>query len=139
MLFIQSNSLALSPGEGERLRLLAALTGKGLKPLIRSAREHAFGALAGGAVEAAELEHACAEHAAASGKGAYPPGDLFNGGACLLALVFGAAGETPASVVYALPPAEPLPRLGRFCRDVHEALASAHGGADSSAPSDSQA
>jgi hypothetical protein len=123
MLFIQSNSLALSPGEGERLRLLDALAGKGLTPLIRSTRRHVFGALAGNA-SAAELERACAEHSAVSGKGMYTPGELFNGGDCLLALVFGADGETAASVVYDLGTAEPLARLERFCREVHEALGS---------------
>jgi hypothetical protein len=124
MLFIQSNSLALSPGEGGRLRLLDVLAGKGLKPLIRSTRRHLFGALAGRPDEAVagELERACAGHAAASGKSAYTPGELFNGGDCLLALVFGADGETAASVLYDLQTVEPLARLERFCRDVQEAL-----------------
>ena len=121
MLFIQSNTLALSLGEGERLRLLEALAEKGLKPLIRSTRRHIFGALA---VDAAELERLCVEHAAAVGKRAYTPGELFGGGDCLLALVFGEGGETAASVVYSIQTAEPLARLERFCQDVHEALGS---------------
>src|SRR5689334_15911167 len=123
MLFIQSNSLALSPEEGERLRLLEALAGRGLKPLIRSARREVFGALAGG-VSGAELERVCAAHAGAMGKGAYTPGELFVGGDCLLALVFGADGETAACVVYDLSTSAPLARLERFCRDVQEALSS---------------
>lgn len=126
MLFIQSNSLALTLDEGERLRLLDALKEKGLKPLLRSTRRQLFRALAGRVEdisEAAELERLCAEHAGAAGKGAYTPGELFGGGDCLLALVFGApGGETAASVVYDLGTAEPLARLERFCRDVHEAL-----------------
>ena len=69
MLFIQSNSLALSPDEGGRLRLLDALAGKGLKPLVRATRRQLFGALAGGA-SAAELESLCAGHAGGAGKGA---------------------------------------------------------------------
>ncbi|HEX8290513.1 MAG TPA: hypothetical protein VF570_02080, partial [Pyrinomonadaceae bacterium] len=130
MLFIQSNSLALTPGEGERLRLLDALALRGLAPLVRSARRQLFGALAGGASDereaaAAELERACAGRGGAGGRAAYTPGELFGGGDCLLALVFGAdGGETTASVVYDLRTAEPLARLERFCRDVHEALAS---------------
>src|SRR5215212_2259855 len=134
MLFIQSNSLALSPDEGGRLRLLDALAGKGLKPLVRPTRRQLFRALAGRSDAAAELERLCAGHAGASGKGAYTPGELFGGGDCLLALVFGApGGETAASIVYDLGTAEPLARLERFCRDVHEALGSVlEGGAPSS-------
>ena len=59
MLFVQSNSLALTPDEGERLRLLDALKEKGLKPLLRSTRRRLFGALAGrteATSEVAELE-----------------------------------------------------------------------------------
>src|SRR5215207_1464680 len=140
MLFIQSNSLALTPDEGGRLRLLDALAGKGLKPLLRSTRRQLFRVLAGRPAEAseaaaAELERACAEHAGAAGKGAYTPGELFGGGDCLLALTFGApGGETAASVVYDLNTAEPLARLERFCRDVHEAL----GAAMSETPSSSE-
>jgi hypothetical protein len=129
MLFIQSNSLALTPGEGERLRLLDALALKGLAPLIRTARRQLFRTLAGGASDereaaAVELERVCAERGGAGGRVAYTPGELFGGGDCLLALVFGADGnETTASVVYDLGTAEPLARLERFCRDVQEALA----------------
>jgi hypothetical protein len=126
MLFIQSNSLALTPDEGVRLRLLDALKEKGLKPLLRTTRRQLFRTLVGRTDEASEatadeLERVCAEHA--GGKGAYTPGELFGGGDCLLALVFGADdGETTACVVYDLQTAEPLARLERFCREVHEAL-----------------
>lgn len=145
MLFIQSNSLALAPEEGGRLRLLDALDGRGLKSLIRSTRRQLFGALAGRPEEASELERLCASRAGVAGKGAYTPGELFNGGDCLLALVFGAGGgETTASIVYDLNTAEPLARLERFCRDVDEALASvkevtAAAASSSSSASDSQA
>src|SRR5215208_4347194 len=122
MLFIQSNSLAHAPDEGGRLRLLDALAERGLKPLLRPTRQYIFSTLAGDA-SAAELERLCAEHTGRVGKGAHTPGELFGGGDCLLALVFGAdGGETAASVVYDLNTAEPLARLARFCRDVHEAL-----------------
>lgn len=139
MLFIQSNSLALSPEEGGRLRLLDALAEKGLKPLVRPTRRQLFRALAG-ETTAAELERLCAEHAGEVGKNAYTPGELFGGGDCLLALVFGApGGETAASVVYDLQTAEPLARLERFCRDVHEALGSVLEDDASSSESESQA
>lgn len=142
MLFIQSNSLAHAPDEGGRLRLLDALAERGLKPLIRSTRRQLFRALAGRPDEvselaAAELERACAGHAGA--RGAYTPGELFNGGDCLLALVFGADGaETAASVIYDLRTAEPLARLERFCRDVNGALASIDEEAAADSSSDAQ-
>jgi hypothetical protein len=128
MLFIQSNSLALSLEEERRLRLLDALAERGLKPLVRSTRRQLFRALVAGVdetseAEAAELERACAGRAGVAGRGAYTPGELFNGGDCLLTLVFGAdGGETAASIVYDLSTAEPLARLDRFCRDVQEGL-----------------
>lgn len=139
MLFIQSNSLALTPDEGERLRLLDALRERGFKPLLRSTRRQLLRALAGRAADASEvteLERLCMEHAGASSKGAYTPGELFGGGDCLLALVFGApSGETAASVVYDLHTAEPLARLERFCRDVREALGAVTSATGSSAES----
>jgi hypothetical protein len=140
MLFIQSNSLALTPDEGARLRLLDALGEKGLKPLIRSTRRQLFGTLAGRASDAAELERVCAEHAGAHGKGAYTPGELFGGDDCLLALVFSEGGETAASIVYDLQTLEPLTRLERFCRDVQEALSAVRSETESSSSeSESQA
>lgn len=141
MLFIQSNSLALAPDEGGRLRLLDALAERGLKPLVRSTRRQLFRTLVGPASDlAAELESLCAERAGTSGKGAYTPGELFNGGDCLLALVFGAdVNETAASVVYDLHTAEPLARLERFCRDVHEALGSIDEDATASSSTEPQA
>ncbi len=136
MLFIQSKSLTLTLDEGERLRLLDALAGKGLKPLLRSTRRQLFSTLAAREDEAAELERACAEQASAAGKSAYTPGELFGGGDCLLALVFGAqGGETAASVVYDLNTAEPLGRLERFCREVDEALGAFRNETESSAGS----
>jgi len=123
MLFIQGNSLALTPREGERLRLLDALDARGWTPLVRSARRGLFRALvareAGKSETAApELERVCAGRAESGGEAAYAPGDLFCDGDCVLALVFG-EGEAglSASVVYDLDTASPLARLERFCRD----------------------
>ena len=119
MLFIQSNTRAVSLAEGERLRLLDALAASGRTPLLRSARRSLFRTLVGaggGETEAAaaELERACAVRGGAEGAGAYAPGDLFCDGDCVLALVFGegdAGGSLTASVVYDLDTAEPLARL----------------------------
>jgi hypothetical protein len=131
MLFIQSNSLALSLDEGERLRLLDALAERGLKPLLRSARRRLFQSLVARVVPASEaapaasqLERECVARGIPGGD-AYTPGELFCEGDCVLALVFGrgaSAGDVTASVVYDLDTAEPLARLARFCQDAREAL-----------------
>jgi hypothetical protein len=130
MLFIQSNSLALSLTTGERLRLLDALAERGFAPLVRAARRGLFRSLCGqaaGVNAAASLERECAALRESRGVGAYAPGELFCDGDCMFALVFeGGAegGALTASVVYDLETAAPLGRLERFCREVRAALAS---------------
>jgi hypothetical protein len=131
MLFIQSNSLALSLSRDERLRLLEALARRGPAPFIRTARGRLFQALAAQAGDAAvvsraaaELERACAARQESEGEVAYTPGDLFFADDCVLTLVFGEGteGGVRAGVVYNILTSEPLAKLGRFCRDVREAL-----------------
>jgi hypothetical protein len=131
MLFIQSNSLALSLNKGERLRLLDALAAGGLTPLIRSARRRFFQLLTaqGGdaafvANAASELERECAARQESGEEVAYTPGELFCADDCVLSLVFGESAEegVRAIVVYSVETAEPLTRLDRFCRDVRAAL-----------------
>ena len=147
MLFIRSNSLALSLTAGERLRLLDALAERGFTPLIRSARRHLFRALVERAVGAAgvpsaasELERTCAAHRDAGGRGAYAPGDLFCDGDCVFALVFGPGeGILTASVVYDLDTAAPLARLERFCDEVGAALAAVREGEATPAVTEEQA
>jgi hypothetical protein len=127
MLFIQNNSLALSPNAGERIRLLDALASRGLTPLIRSARRRFFELLAPqqGGPTAEELEDECAARREAEGGPPYTPGELFCAGDCVMSLVFGAAREDglKASVVYDVHTAGPLNRLERFCREVEGAAA----------------
>ncbi|HEX8286011.1 MAG TPA: hypothetical protein VF588_21815 [Pyrinomonadaceae bacterium] len=132
MLFIQSNTQAMSLAVGERVRLLDALAGAGRVPLMRSARRRLFGSLVGTALDnaeteaaAAELERECAARVVGEGADAYAPGELFCDGDCVFSLVFNGEGEgatLAASVVYDLDTAEPLPRLARFCADVQAAL-----------------
>ena len=138
MLFIQSNNLALSLDEGERLRLLDALEARELAPLLRAARRRCFELLAAGfgdgaAVEAAvaEFERECAARrealagtAAAGGASAYTPGEIFCLGDCVLFVVFGASLDEglTTGIVYSVETKEPLTKLDRFCRDVREAL-----------------
>ncbi|MDQ1593101.1 MAG: hypothetical protein QOG71_3728 [Pyrinomonadaceae bacterium] len=135
MLFIQSNSLALSLDEGERLRLLDALAARGLAhaPLIRAARRRCFELLAAGiadeAAAVAEFERECASLREASnrttaGGAAYTPGEIFCADDCVLFVVFGAGADEglTTGIVYSVETKEPLTKLDRFCRDVREAL-----------------
>ncbi|HEV2803117.1 MAG TPA: hypothetical protein VGW12_21800 [Pyrinomonadaceae bacterium] len=144
MLFIQSNCLALSLDEGERLRLLDALEARGHAPLVRAARRRCFELLAKGtgaqegSVEdtaaVAEFERVCAAglreslHENTTGASrvaaAYTPGEIFSAGDCLFFVVFGAGGEEALTtgIVYSVETKEPLTKLDRFCRDVREAL-----------------
>ena len=132
MLFIQSNSLALSPTEGERLRLLDALAARGFVPLVLSLRRRMFRSLVANdgdeafvAAAAKELERECAARHESDGEAAYTPGELFCAGDCVLSLLFREEAEDGviAGIVYGVDTSEPLTRLERFCRDVREALA----------------
>ena len=136
MLFIQSNSLALSLDEAERLRLLDALEARKLAPLIHTSRRRRFELLASGVGDAAavraavaEFERECvARHEAFTGKtgvvAAYTPGEIFCAGDCVLFVVFGAGADEgfTTGIVYSIETKEPLTKLDRFCRDVREAL-----------------
>ena len=130
MLFIQSNSLARTLDEGERLRLLDALAARELAPLIRSKRRSCFESLAAGCGDAAFVQQAAVEierefvSRRESEGGAYTPGELFCAGDCVLFVVFGAGAEdgVSAGIVYSVETSEPLAKLERFCRDVREAL-----------------
>ena len=134
MLFIQRTRLALSPEEGERLRLLGALAARGTTPLIRSARRRFFQMLTAPRADAPdaaeELERECLARPGPAGYDTYPPGELFSAGDCLLFLVYdrGAEGGASAGVVFDLRTAEPLSKLERFCRDVVEAQIEINGG-----------
>jgi hypothetical protein len=142
MLFIQSNSLALSMDEGERLDLLDALASGELTPLIRSTRRRSFELLVGGrgdasfaetTAAAAELERRSAAHAeSAGGDHAYTPGELFCVGDCVFFIVFGAGAEEGlcAGVIYSVETKEPLRKLESFCREVREALRRLRAGAE---------
>jgi hypothetical protein len=136
MLFIQSNTLALSLDEGERLRLLDALGARGFAaaPLLRTSRRRCFELLAvgmgdGAAAAVAELERECAagreaSNRAAGAEAAYTPGEMFCAGDCVLFVVFGAGADEglTTGIVYSVETKEPLTKLDRFCRDVREAL-----------------
>lgn len=126
MLLIQTNTLSLSTNAVERLRLLDALSSKGMRPLVRSARRSFFQLLApqhGPTAE--ELEAECASRQEAEGSAAYTPGELFCADDCVMSLVFeqGEQGIVKAGVIYDVRTAAPLNRLERFCQDVTAASA----------------
>jgi hypothetical protein len=128
MLFIQQNTLSLSPDARERVRLLDALASRGLTPLIRTARRRFFELLAPqrGGPTAEELEGVVCAATRDAGVGApYTPGELFRAGDCVMSIVFGARAEDglKASVIYDVHTAGPLNRLESFCRDVEGAAA----------------
>ncbi|HEX8422658.1 MAG TPA: hypothetical protein VF634_04565, partial [Pyrinomonadaceae bacterium] len=137
MLFVQSNNLAFFLEEGARLRLLDALKGRGLTPLIRSSRRRRFALLAPDAGDAARVEAAVAEfereclsqrealsRTETGGANAYTPGEIFCTDDAVLYLTFGASAAqgVTTGIVYDVSTSEPLTKLDRFCRDVREAL-----------------
>lgn len=137
MLFIQSNTLAVSTDEGERLRLLEALAAGGHRPLIRAARRRSLELLLAGRGDAAFVERAAAEverrysaRRETEGGAAYTPGELFGAGDGVLFLVFGAEEGLSAGVIYNVETAGPLSTLERFCRDVSAALLKVRGAGD---------
>jgi hypothetical protein len=144
MLFIQSNTLSVSLGEGERLRLLESLAAGGLRPLIRASRRRAFELLLAGRGDAGLVERAAAElerrYAGRRGQEDatdYTPGEMFGAGDCVLFLVFGAGEGLSAGVIYSVETAGPLSALESFCRDVREALVKLKGfGTDSAGEGD---
>ncbi|MFN2596106.1 MAG: hypothetical protein ABR563_02845 [Pyrinomonadaceae bacterium] len=148
MLFIRSNSLPLSPDEGERLRLLEALAARGHAPLLRAARRRRFELLAAGfggdaPSAASDLESLCLARRAARGRDApaYTPGDLFCAGDCVFFVTFGACAPDglSAGIVYSVETSEPLAKLERFCRDARESLAGVRRGVEPAAVADEPA
>lgn len=131
MLFVQTNNLAISANERERLRLFDALAAKGFAPFISTTRRHLFelmttrnsGAPTAPTDAATRLERECvAEHE--SRGGAYTPGEIFCDDDCVFTLVFGQGADegVSAGVIYNVETAEPLAKLERFCRDVRATL-----------------
>ena len=142
MLFIQHKHLDFFLDESARLLLLDDLEGRGLAPLIRSARRRFFHLLMtigpAGPVgpsheppaDAVE-RHVVAAWEADEGV-AYTPGELFCREDHVLYLIFGdgEAGGIRAGIVYGRAAAAPLDKLERFCREVREALIKTAGGDD---------
>jgi hypothetical protein len=124
MLLIETRTAEQSVEKSLRTPLLEALRGRGLAPLIRSARMRFFEQAAGDAARAGELERAVAEWTDAEGVEPYVRGDVFCSEEFAHFLVFAddsEGGGLRAGIVYDAETAEPARRLEEFCRNVSEA------------------
>src|SRR5215218_2336860 len=136
MLLIETRVAGQSVEKGLRTPLLEALQGRGLAPLIRSARMRFFEQAAGDPAHARELERATAEWTDAEGVEPYVRGDVFCSDDFAHFLVFGDESEgvgLRAGIVYDAETAEPARRLEEFCRSVAEAYEEAARGAENGA------
>jgi hypothetical protein len=125
MLLIETRVAEQPVEKALRTPLLEALQGRGLVPLIRSARMRFFEQASGDAAHANELERAVAEWTDAEGVEPYVRGDVFVSEDFAHFLVFGDESEGDgirAGIVYDAETAEPAQRLEAFCRSVAEAL-----------------
>jgi hypothetical protein len=144
MLFVESRTADLNVEKHLRTPVLEALRGRGLVPLIRSARLHFFEQAAGGAEGARALETALDERAAAEGEEPYVRGDLFSFEDFVHYLIFGdgfgGGAGLRAGIVYDAETGAPAERLEAFCRNVEEAYGeAARESAGSGADPDSEA
>lgn len=129
MLFVQSRRWDVAVEGAARLALLERLQEKGLAPLIRSARLHAYELALTGPDRAKELERLVAARAEEEADAPYVRGDVFCFEDFVLFLVFQDAGGeggagTRAGIAYRGDTSEPNRKLEAFCRNVEDALAS---------------
>lgn len=137
MLFVATRSLAHEVELATRTPLLDRLQAQGLLPLIRSARLHAYGLTLPDADRAQELERALASASEAAGEAAYVRGDLFCFADFIYFLLFDEedAPGVRAGIIYESDTLAPQQLLDTFCRNVYEALETAHGFSDLKAAS----
>ena len=133
MLLIETRIAEQSIEKSLRTPMLEALEGRGLVPLIRSARMRFYEQAAGDAARAKELESAVARWTDAEGVEPYVRGDVFCSEDFAHFLVFADESEGGASlragIVYDAETTEPARRLEAFCRSVSETLEEAARGA----------
>ncbi|HEY0003630.1 MAG TPA: hypothetical protein VGB17_02380 [Pyrinomonadaceae bacterium] len=128
MLFLTSRVLNHDLNDDERLRLLANLEEKGMRPLIRSTRLSCYELAMADFDRASEMEIIIAAAANADGQSPYVKGEIFCFEDHVLFLIFGeSAGGlrgTRAGIVYERRTAEPLRKLDSFCEVVSQSLSS---------------
>jgi len=114
-----------------RTVLLEKLQEKGLVPLIRSARLHAYEQALLGAERARELERSLNTQSEPEGEAAYVRGDLFCFEDFVHFLIFeqerAEAAPLRAGIIYEANTGEPQQKLDVFCRNIYESLETARG------------
>lgn len=133
MLLIETRIAEQTIEKSLRTPLLEALEGRGLVPLIRSARMRFFEQAAGDSARARELESAVAVWTDGEGVEPYVRGDLFCSEEFAHFLVFADESESGAAlragIIYDTETSEPARRLEAFCKSVSEAYEEAARGA----------
>ncbi|HEX8068370.1 MAG TPA: hypothetical protein VF546_00360 [Pyrinomonadaceae bacterium] len=131
MLLVATKTLAHDVELPTRTPLLEKLQEKGLMPLVRSARLHAYEVALLGAERTSELERAVAAQADAEGEAPYVRGDLFCFEDFVHFLIFADGGaptaQLRAGIVYEPDTPDPRGKLDAFCRNVFDALEAARG------------
>ncbi len=139
MLFVATKTLRHHVEHATRTPLIEKLQEKGLVPLVRSARLHAYELALPGAERARELERTLATQADDAGDVPYVRGELFCFEDYIHFLVFDdEAGEDAplrAGIIYEADTIEPQQKLEAFCRNVYEAIEAARGFSDLKAAS----
>jgi hypothetical protein len=127
MLFVETRRLNQHVDGATRTLLLEKLQGRGLEPLVRSARLHLYELALAGANRAHDMESAVAARTEIEGDSPYVRGDLFCADDHAHFLIFADAnGEQRglrAGIVYEPDTAAPREKLEAFCRNVSDALA----------------
>ena len=136
MLFIATKTLDHFVAHATRTPLLEKLQDKGLMPLVRSARLHAYELALLGAERAREMERELGAQTEGAGEAPYVRGDIFCFEDFVHFLIFGAEGEPlRAGIIYEADTPEPQQKLNAFCRNVYEAIEAARGFTDLKAAS----
>ncbi len=138
MLFVATKTLNHHVEPATRTPLIERLQEKGLVPLVRSARLHAYELALPGAERVRELERALAVEHDTAGEVPYVRGDLFCVEDFVHFLIFGDESDAPgvrAGIVYEADTIAPEDKLDAFCRNVYDALEAARGFSDLKAAS----
>ena len=138
MLFVATKTLAHHVELATRTALIERLQERGLTPVVRTARLHAYELALPGAERVRELERTLAAQAETEGEAAYVRGDLFCTDDFVHFLIFSdeaEGGHLRAGIVYEGDTADPQQKLDAFCRNVYEALEAARGFSDLKAAS----
>ena len=131
MLFVETRTLNRHVDGATRTLLLEKLQGRGLAPLVRSARLHLYELALSGANRAHDMESAVAARTELEGDTPYVRGDLFCADDHAHFLIFaegeGERSAVRAGIVYEPDTAAPREKLEAFCRSVSDGLADARG------------